>query len=164
MKHVVLYVGHMYKPFWTKKKWPGWQGAGGQGRSKYIFYNVKTQKSLFLQNSQWEMAKIENIHCTICTQPISSSWQNALPPAFAPLEQRGVGWAQGDETWHNSSLHTLENISRTWSCCASMLDLASWTSSETDFSAGLSWLNRLSVHFSKPLPLPTVFLLWHSLL
>ena len=55
------------------------------------FYNVKTQKTLFLQNSQSEMAKIENIHCTICTQPISSSWQNALPPAFAPLEQRGVG-------------------------------------------------------------------------
>ena len=36
------------------------------------------------------MAKIENIHCTICTQPISSSWQNALPPALATLEQRGV--------------------------------------------------------------------------
>ena len=54
------------------------------------FYNVKTQKTLFLQNSQSEMAKIENIHCTICTQPISSSWQNALPPAFATLEQRGV--------------------------------------------------------------------------
>ena len=35
------------------------------------------------------MAKIENIHCTICTQPISSSWQNALPPAFATLEERG---------------------------------------------------------------------------
>ena len=44
----------------------------------------------FLQNRQAEMAKIENIHCTICTQPISSSWQNGLPPAFAPLEQRGV--------------------------------------------------------------------------
>ena len=27
MKHVVLYVGHMYKPFWTKKIWPGWQGG-----------------------------------------------------------------------------------------------------------------------------------------
>ena len=36
------------------------------------------------------MAKIENIHCTICTQPIFSSWQNALPPAFASLEQRGA--------------------------------------------------------------------------
>ena len=46
---------------------------------------------LFLQNSPSEMAKIENIHCPICTQPISSSWQNTLPPAFAPLEQRGVG-------------------------------------------------------------------------
>ena len=45
---------------------------------------------LFLQNRQAEMAKIENIHCTICTQPISSSWQNALPPAFASLEQRGL--------------------------------------------------------------------------
>ena len=40
------------------------------------------------------MAKIENIHCTICTQPISSSWQNALPPAFAPLQQRGVSVCQ----------------------------------------------------------------------
>ena len=36
------------------------------------------------------MAKIENIHCTICIQPISSSWQNALPPAFASLEQPDV--------------------------------------------------------------------------
>ena len=36
------------------------------------------------------MAKIENIHCPICTQPISSSWQNALPPAFAPLEHRDL--------------------------------------------------------------------------
>ena len=30
MKHVVLYVGHMYKPFWTKKNWPGWQGGSGK--------------------------------------------------------------------------------------------------------------------------------------
>ena len=35
------------------------------------------------------MAEIENIHCPICTQPIPSSWQNDLPPAFATLEQRG---------------------------------------------------------------------------
>ena len=35
------------------------------------------------------MAEIENIHCPICTQPIPSSWQNALPPALATLEQRG---------------------------------------------------------------------------
>ena len=35
------------------------------------------------------MAEIENIHCPICTQPIPSSWQNGLPPAFATLEQRG---------------------------------------------------------------------------
>ena len=27
MKHVVLYVGHLYKLFWTKKIWPGWQGG-----------------------------------------------------------------------------------------------------------------------------------------
>ena len=27
MKHVVLYVGHLYKPFWTKKNRPGWQGG-----------------------------------------------------------------------------------------------------------------------------------------
>ena len=33
------------------------------------------------------MAEIENIHCPICTQPIPSSWQNALPPALATLEQ-----------------------------------------------------------------------------
>ena len=30
MKHVVLYVGHLYKPFWTKKIWPGWQGGSGK--------------------------------------------------------------------------------------------------------------------------------------
>ena len=57
------------------------------------FYNVKTQKTFFLQNSSWDKAEIENIHCPICTQPISSSWQNALPPAFAPLEQRGGLWS-----------------------------------------------------------------------
>ena len=27
MKLVVLYVGHLYKLFWTKKIWPGWQGG-----------------------------------------------------------------------------------------------------------------------------------------
>ena len=36
------------------------------------------------------MAEIENIHCPICTQPIPSSWQNALPPALATSEQRGA--------------------------------------------------------------------------
>ena len=30
MKHVVLYVGHLYKPFWTKKIWPGWEGGSGK--------------------------------------------------------------------------------------------------------------------------------------
>ena len=30
MKHVVLYVRHMYKPFWTKEIWPGWQGGSGK--------------------------------------------------------------------------------------------------------------------------------------
>ena len=27
MKHVILYVGHLYKLFWIKKIWPGWQGG-----------------------------------------------------------------------------------------------------------------------------------------
>ena len=36
------------------------------------------------------MAKIENMHYTVCLQIISSSGQIALPPAFARLEQRGV--------------------------------------------------------------------------
>ena len=27
MKHVILYVGHLCKVFWTKKIWPGWQGG-----------------------------------------------------------------------------------------------------------------------------------------
>ena len=35
------------------------------------------------------MAKIKNMHYTICLKVISSSAQVALPPAFAPLEQRG---------------------------------------------------------------------------
>ena len=30
MKHVVLYVGHLCKLFWTKKIWPGWQGGSGK--------------------------------------------------------------------------------------------------------------------------------------
>ena len=33
IKHVVLYVGYLYKPFWTKKI--DRVGRGGQGRSKY---------------------------------------------------------------------------------------------------------------------------------
>ena len=58
--------------------------------SSHWFYNVKTQKTQFLQNRAWEMAEIENIHCPICTQPIPSSWQNGLPPALATSVQRGV--------------------------------------------------------------------------
>ena len=57
------------------------------------FYNVKTQKMQILQNSQWEMAEIDNIHCTICTQPIPSSRQNGLPPALATSVQQGVFWS-----------------------------------------------------------------------
>ena len=38
------------------------------------------------------MAKIKNMHYTICLKVISSSVQVALPPAFARLEQRGVRW------------------------------------------------------------------------
>ena len=36
MKHVVLYVGHMYKPFWTKKIWPGWQGGLGKVKIMHL--------------------------------------------------------------------------------------------------------------------------------
>ena len=30
MKHVVLYVGHLCKPFWTKNIRPGWQEGLGK--------------------------------------------------------------------------------------------------------------------------------------
>ena len=30
LKHAVLYAGHMYKPFWITKIWPGWQGVCGK--------------------------------------------------------------------------------------------------------------------------------------
>ena len=30
MKHVVLYVGHLFKPFLTKRIWPGWLGGSGK--------------------------------------------------------------------------------------------------------------------------------------
>ena len=63
--------------------------------SSHWFYNVKTQKTQFLQNRAWEMAEIENIHCPICTQPIPSSWQNGLPPALATDERRGGGGRGG---------------------------------------------------------------------
>ena len=33
IKHVVLYVGHLYKPFWTKKVWPGWQEGVREGQN-----------------------------------------------------------------------------------------------------------------------------------
>ena len=36
MKHVVLYVGHLYKPFWTKKIWPGWQGGSGKVKIMHL--------------------------------------------------------------------------------------------------------------------------------
>ena len=29
-KHVVLHAGHLYKSFWTKFFWPGWQGGSGK--------------------------------------------------------------------------------------------------------------------------------------
>ena len=38
------------------------------------------------------MAKIKNMHYTICLKVISSSGQVALPPAFARLEQRGASF------------------------------------------------------------------------
>ena len=53
-------------------------------------YNVKTQKTHFLHNRPTEMAKIENMHYTICLQLIYSSGQIGLPPTFASLGQRGV--------------------------------------------------------------------------
>ena len=37
MKHVVLYVGHMYKPFWTKKIWPGRQEGPGKVKIWHIW-------------------------------------------------------------------------------------------------------------------------------
>ena len=43
------------------------------------------------------MAKIKNMHYTICLKVISSSAQVALPPAFARLEQRGVSMAENKE-------------------------------------------------------------------
>ena len=36
MKHVLLYVGHMYKPFWTKKIWLGWQGGSGKVKIMHL--------------------------------------------------------------------------------------------------------------------------------
>ena len=39
---------------------------------------------LFLKNSQSEMAKIENIHYTICTHPISSRDARPAPPRPGP--------------------------------------------------------------------------------
>ena len=36
LKHVVLYVGHLYKPFWTKKIWPGRQ----EGPGKVKIWNI----------------------------------------------------------------------------------------------------------------------------
>ena len=64
----------------------------------------KNTKNAFLQNRPTEMAKIENMHCTMWLQPISSSWQIGLPPAFASLEQRGALFRKGKKNvlTHNS--------------------------------------------------------------
>ena len=43
------------------------------------------------------MAKIKNMHYTICLKVISSSAQVALPPAFARLEQRGLKSNQSED-------------------------------------------------------------------
>ena len=57
IKHVVLYVGHLYKPFWTKKF--DRVGRRGQGRSKYGTFG----------SFQWEM----------CTNALF--WPSLTPPA-----------------------------------------------------------------------------------
>ena len=50
----------------------------------------KTQKMHFFQNSCTELAKIKNLHSTICLKVFPSSGRVALPPAFARNEQRGA--------------------------------------------------------------------------
>ena len=50
----------------------------------------KTQKMHFFQNSSTELAKIKNLHSTICLKVFPSSGRVALPPAFAQIEGRGV--------------------------------------------------------------------------
>ena len=54
MKHVVLYVGHMYKPFWTKKNWPGWQGGSGKVK---IGQNIANNGPCFWLRSPLETPK-----------------------------------------------------------------------------------------------------------
>ena len=44
----------------------------------------------FFQNSCTELAKIKNLHSTICLKVFPSSGRVALPPAFAQIEGRGV--------------------------------------------------------------------------
>ena len=44
----------------------------------------------FFQNSSTELAKIKNLHSTICLKVFPSSGRVALPPAFAQIEGRGV--------------------------------------------------------------------------
>ena len=88
--HIVLHVS-----CWTRTSGGYFRPSEVRFRAKiplssHRFYNVKTQKTQFLQNSSWDKAEIEKIHCPICTQPISSSWQNGLPPALATSMQRGV--------------------------------------------------------------------------
>ena len=44
----------------------------------------------FFQNSCTELAKIKNLHFTICLKVFPSSGRVALPPAFAQIEGRGA--------------------------------------------------------------------------
>ena len=60
------------------------------------------------------MAKIENMHYTICLKLISSSAQVALPPAFAPLEQRGVYPISGPEKCVKSNHWLVIRLSNLW--------------------------------------------------
>ena len=41
MKHVVLYVGHLYQPFWTIKIRPGRQEGPKTAKRRYIWYLQK---------------------------------------------------------------------------------------------------------------------------
>ena len=61
----------------------------------------KRKKCIFFQNSCTELAKIKNLHSTICLKVFPSSGRVALSPAFAQIEGRGASEHKLSKTREN---------------------------------------------------------------
>ena len=108
MKHVLLYVGHMYKPFWTKKIWPGRQEGPGKVKIWHIWVismgNVHKCIILTFPDPPCQPSQIfwSKMACTLCRCPTYSTtclmFNSHLWGVFWPSEVkfRGILVLKGD--------------------------------------------------------------------